>query len=66
MYRADREHINLAQWIDLAVEKLLRSNPEMSIEETYVELLSRCCQEAIEQLSRREKQGFPREEKHTR
>ena len=65
-YRASREHNKLAQWINLAVEKLLRSNLEILIEETYVELLSRCCRECIEQLSRRQKQGFPREEKHTR
>ena len=50
----------------LAVEKLSRSNLKISIEETCVELLSRCRQEGIEQLLRRQKQGFWTEEKYTR
>ena len=48
MYQADKEHRNLAQWIDLVVEKLSRSNPEISIKEICVELLSKCCQKGIE------------------
>ena len=41
MCRPDREHKILARWIDLFVEKLSRSNPEISIEEVSVEILSR-------------------------
>ena len=50
----------------LVVEKLSRSNLKISIEETCVELLSRCRREGIEQLLRRQKQGFRMEEKYTR
>jgi len=39
--RANREHNILAQWIDLSVEKLSRSNLEISIEEVFVEILSK-------------------------
>ena len=41
MCRVDREHKILAQWIDLSVEKLSRSNPEISIKEVSVKILSR-------------------------
>ena len=58
MYREDREHKNLSQWIDLAVEKLLRSNLEILLEEICFELLSRCYREGIEQLSRRKSKIF--------
>ena len=41
MCRADREHKILARWIDLSVEKLSRSNLEISIKEVSIEILSR-------------------------
>ena len=37
----DKDHKILARWIDLSVEKLLRSNPKISIEEVAVEILSK-------------------------
>ena len=41
---ADKEHKILARWIDFFVEKLSRSNPEISIEEVFVEILSKSYQ----------------------
>ena len=38
---ADKEHKILARWIDLSVKKMLRSNPEISIEEVSIEILLR-------------------------
>ena len=40
----DKDHKILARSIDLSVEKLSRSNPEISIEEVSVEILSRSYQ----------------------
>ena len=57
MYRANKEHRNLALWIDLDVKKLSRSNPEISIEETCVKLLSRCCRETVEKTEARFSKG---------
>ena len=41
---ADKEHKILARWIDLSVKKMLRSNPEISIEEVSIEILLRSYQ----------------------
>ena len=57
MYRADREHKNWARWIDIVVKKLWRSNLEISIEETCVELLSRRYRAAIEKTEARFSKG---------
>ena len=41
IYRVDREHKNFAQWIKEIVEKLSRDNPKISMDEEFVENLSR-------------------------
>ena len=57
MYRENKEHRNLARWIDLAVEKLSMSNPKISIEETCVELLSRRYRAVVEKTEVRFSKG---------
>ena len=38
IYRADREQRILAQWIEEAVENLSRRNPEISMDQEFVEI----------------------------
>ena len=58
MCRANREHKILARWIDLSIEKLLRSNLEILMDQETVKMLSRIKKEDpverefIEDLSR--------------
>ena len=51
MYQADREHKILAQWIDLSVKKLSRSNPEISMDWDSVKI---CRDKKKERLDRRD------------
>ena len=53
MCQVDKEHKILARWIDLSVEKLLRSNPEISIKEVSVEILSRIYRAAVKKIEAR-------------
>ena len=57
MYLADREHKNWARWIDIDVKKLLRLNPEISIEETCVKLLSKRYRATVEKTEAKFSKG---------
>ena len=67
MCRPDREHKILAQWIDLSVEKMSRSNPEISIEEVFVKILWRSyrgCKKEVFQGGKTRKQQDGYSNKH--
>ena len=70
MYRANREHRNLARWIEEAVKNLSRRNLEVLMDQDSIKIcrekkkegLDR--RESVEKLSRLRKEGFSRREKH--
>ena len=41
IYQVDKEHKNLSQWIEKAVENVLSRNPEISMDREAVEMLLR-------------------------
>ena len=70
IYQANRKQRNLARWIEVTVKKLLRRNPEISMDQESIKDLSRKEKEGsierefVEKLSSLKKRSFSIEEKH--
>ena len=71
IYQVDKEHKNLSQWIEKAVENVLSRNPEISMDREAIEMLSRRQRaqenssmdwESVEDLLRKEKDKLDRKE----